>query len=259
LGQGFFVVGRKHTEEQFRILFEAAPIGVMAVDGAGRIVLLNAQAEKMFGYPREDLIGQPVEVLVPQRFRRGHADLRKSAAAARMRPMGTNRDFFGVRKDGSEFPIEVGLNPIVMSMGEVVIATVVDITERKQAEEREMLLEHARAKLETCQQLGVPAAVLQPDGRVLLLNPLLEKLSSQFELKHDRIELSNATANNFFFAGGGQPRLRKHRPSCALDSGTCSGRLSTFDFSPPAHERSSREHPWHSGRDNAWFIRHAVR
>jgi hypothetical protein len=126
------VFGRKHSEEYFRILFEAAPNGVMAVDAAGRIALLNAQAEKMFGYNRADLIGKPVEVLVPQRLRGGHADLRKRAAAnPRMRPMGTNRVFFGVRKDGSEFPVEVGLNPIVMSAGQFVIATVVDITERK--------------------------------------------------------------------------------------------------------------------------------
>ena len=124
--------GRKHSEEHFRILFEAAPNGVIAVDAAGRIALLNAQAEKMFGYSRAELIGKPVEVLVPQRFRGGHADLRKRAAAnLRSRPMGTNRVFFGVRKDGSEFPVEVGLNPVVMSAGQFVIATVVDITERK--------------------------------------------------------------------------------------------------------------------------------
>jgi uncharacterized protein len=126
------MLGRKHSEEHFRILFEAAPNGVIAVDAAGRIALLNAQAEKMFSYTRAELIGKPIEVLVPQRFRRGHADLRKSTAAnPRIRPMGTNRDFFGVRKDGSEFPVEVGLNPVVMSAGQFVIATVVDITERK--------------------------------------------------------------------------------------------------------------------------------
>jgi len=131
------VFGRKHSEEYFRILFEAAPNGVMAVDAAGRIALLNAQAEKMFGYNRADLIGKPVEVLVPQRLRGGHADLRKRAAAnPRMRPMGTNRVFFGVRKDGSEFPVEVGLNPIVMSAGQFVIATVVDITQRKAQQKR---------------------------------------------------------------------------------------------------------------------------
>ena len=79
------------------------------VDAAG-LGLLNAQAEKLFGYSRADLIGKPVEELVPQRFRGGHVDLRKRAAAnPRTRPMGTNRVFLGLRKDGSEFPVEIGL------------------------------------------------------------------------------------------------------------------------------------------------------
>src|SRR5450759_2545527 len=94
--------------DQFRMLFEAAPNGVMAVDAAGCIILLNAQMEKMFGYSREELIGRPVEVLVPVRFRQGHVGLRKQfAAAPQMRLLGTNRDLFGTRKDGSELAIEV--------------------------------------------------------------------------------------------------------------------------------------------------------
>ena len=126
------MIRRAYSEKDFHTLFEAAPNGVLAVDAAGRIALLNAQAEKMFGYSRAELIDKPVEVLVPQRFRGGHADLRKRAAAnPRIRPMGTNRVFFGLRKDGSEFPVEVGLNPVVMSAGQFVVATVVDITERK--------------------------------------------------------------------------------------------------------------------------------
>ena len=124
--------GRKHSDEHFRSLFETAPNGVIAVNAAGRIALLNARAEKMFGYSRAELIGKPVEVLVPQRFRGGHAGLRKRAAAnPRIRPMGTNRPFFGVRKDGSEFPVKVGLNPAVMSARQFVAVTVVDIAERK--------------------------------------------------------------------------------------------------------------------------------
>jgi PAS domain S-box-containing protein len=122
---------QKYSEEYFRTVFEAAPSGVLAVDASGRIALLNAQAERMFGYSRAELVGKPIEVLVPQRFRGRHADLRKRAAAdPRIRPMGTNRSFLGVRKDGSEFPVEVGLNPAVMSTGQFVVVTVVDITER---------------------------------------------------------------------------------------------------------------------------------
>lgn len=186
-------------ENDFKVLFEASPDGVMAVAATGHIVLLNAQIEEMFGYAHKELIGQSVEMLVPARFRRTHAGLRNTLAdAPQMRPMGTNRDLFGVRKDGSEFPIEVGLNPTVMSMGHVVIATVVDITPRKQAEEREKSLGNERASMDMCQQLGMPAAVLRHDGRVLFLNQLMTKLRSQFMLKGDQIELSDPKANELF-------------------------------------------------------------
>jgi PAS domain S-box-containing protein len=193
------VVKRNHADEQFRLLFEAAPNGLLAVDADGRIVLLNAQVEKMFGYCREDLIGQTVEMLVPPRLRGGHIDQRgRFAADAQMRPMGTSNDLLGVRKNGSEFPIEVGLDTVVTGIGDLVIAAVADVTERKRTEEGGILLENARARIEVCQQLGMPAAVLQHDGRVLLLNPLLQKLRSQFVLTGDRINLSNTTANELF-------------------------------------------------------------
>jgi PAS domain S-box-containing protein len=125
------VFEHKPSDGWFRALFEAAPNGVMAVDSDGRITLLNAQAEKMFGYGRRELIGKPVDILVPQRFRDGHADLRKRATAnPRIRPMGTDRVFFAVRKDGSEFPVEVGLNFMLMSTGQVIVVTVVDVSKR---------------------------------------------------------------------------------------------------------------------------------
>ena len=83
------MVRRAYSEKDLRTLFEAAPNGVLAIDPGGCIALLNAQAEKMFGYNRGEILGKPVEVLVPQRFRRGHAELRKKAAAnPRIRPMG---------------------------------------------------------------------------------------------------------------------------------------------------------------------------
>ena len=129
--RGSVVSRQKYSEEYFRTVFEAAPSGVLAVDASGRIALLNAQAERMFGYNRAELIGKPVELLVPQRFRGRHADLcKRDAANPRICPMGTDRSFLGVRKDGSEFPVEVGLNLAVMSTGYLVVATVVDITKR---------------------------------------------------------------------------------------------------------------------------------
>jgi PAS domain S-box-containing protein len=126
---------RKLTDEQFHVLFESAPNGVVLVDSAGRIVLLNAQMEKMFGYRRDELIGCPIETLVSERLRAKHShDRREFGHAASARPMGSGRDLFGQRKNGSEIPIEIGLNPIVFADATLVLATVVDITERKEAE-----------------------------------------------------------------------------------------------------------------------------
>ena len=94
----------------------------------------------MFGYSREELIGQPAEILVPVRFRQRHAGLRKKfTAAPQMRPMGMGRDLLGARKDASEFPVEIGLNSMATNTGNVVVATIVDITERKPAAREKMI------------------------------------------------------------------------------------------------------------------------
>jgi PAS domain S-box-containing protein len=189
----------RDLNDQFRMLFEAAPNGVMAVDAAGCIIQLNAQIEKMFGYSRAELIGRPAEVLVPVRFRQGHAGLRKKfAAAPQMRPMGTGRDFLGARKDGSELPVEIGLNSMATSVGNVVVATIVDITERKRVANEENVDERVQERLQVCQQLGMPAAVLQQDGRVVHTNPLFKDFHSQFVLKDDRIKVSDPTGSEFF-------------------------------------------------------------
>jgi PAS domain S-box-containing protein len=184
--------------DRFRMLFEAAPNGVIAFDAAGCIILLNAQVEKMFGYSRAELIGRPTEVLVPVRFQQGHAGLRKKfAAVPQIRPMGTGRDFLGARKDGSEFLVEVGLNSMA-SMGNVVVATIVDITERKRAADEKIIYERVQERVQVYQQLGIPAAVLQQAGQVVLTNPLFKDLHSQFVFKGDRIEVSDPTVNESF-------------------------------------------------------------
>src|SRR6266480_6662456 len=122
------ITERKQAEEKFRLVVEASPNGIILVDEEGRIVLVNSQAEKLFGYTREEMIGHSVEVLVPERFRGAFL------AAPEKRPMGRGRELFGCRKDGSEFPVEIGLNPVQTPEGMLVLAAVVDITARKQAE-----------------------------------------------------------------------------------------------------------------------------
>jgi PAS domain S-box-containing protein len=126
---------REVAEEKFRLAVEGAPSGQIMIDGNGMIVLVNAEVERLFGYRREEMIGLPIEMLVPPDLcieHRGHR--MKFAAHPTARRMGTGRDLFGVRKDGSQFHVEVGLNPINTANGLMVLGQVVDISERKRAE-----------------------------------------------------------------------------------------------------------------------------
>ena len=123
--------------EQFRVLFESAPHGVLVADEDGRISLLNAEMEKMFGYSRTELAGLCVDVLLPERFREQHARFRKGFAfAPQSRPMGMGSELFGRCKVGSEFPVEIALNPINAGGKTSIMITVVDISVRKLAEEK---------------------------------------------------------------------------------------------------------------------------
>jgi PAS domain S-box-containing protein len=131
------ITERKRAEQRFQLVVESAPSGFVMVDQAGRMVLVNSQTEKMFGYTRDELLGQPVEMLVPNRFRKQHSQYRAGYFAdPKARAMGMGRELFGQRKDGSEFPVEIGLNPIETSDGCFVLSAIVDITQRQQAEER---------------------------------------------------------------------------------------------------------------------------
>ena len=125
----------RDSERRFRLVVEAAPNAMVMIDHAGRIAMVNAQAERVFGYSRAELVGQPVEMLVPERLRGDHPGLRKTFfAEPRPRPMGAGRELYALRKDGGEFPVEIGLNPIETDEGTMVLSAIVDITERKAAE-----------------------------------------------------------------------------------------------------------------------------
>ena len=131
---------RKRLEERFRRAVESAPNAMVMANGAGRIEMVNAQAERMFGYSRAELLGQPVDILVPERLRGHHPRLRELFLTdPHVRPMGAGRDLNALRKDGSEFPVEIGLNPIETDEGMMVLSSIVDISERKQREERIMI------------------------------------------------------------------------------------------------------------------------
>jgi PAS domain S-box-containing protein len=132
----------RESEERFRLAVEAAPSGMLMTNADGQIVMMNAHAEQLFGYSRGELVGQKIEFLVPERFRRSHPEYRESyCARPSARPMGAGRDLFALRKDGTEVAVEIGLSPIVTSEGAMVLAAIVDISARKQAEaQRELLL-----------------------------------------------------------------------------------------------------------------------
>jgi PAS domain S-box-containing protein len=113
LGVCMDVTHRKLAEEQFRLVVEAFPSGVVVVNGEGRVVLVNRETEKLFGYTRDELAGKLVELLVPERFRGDHPGYRAGfVAAPRARAMGLGRELFARRKDGTEFACEIGLSPI---------------------------------------------------------------------------------------------------------------------------------------------------
>ena len=163
-------------EQRLRLIVDAAPTGMLMVNRNGEIVLVNSQIEQLFRYKREELLGKPIEVLVPKASRERHPGYRDSFfAEPKTRAMGIGRDLFGLRKDGSQVPVEIGLNPLTTEGETFVLASVVDITERKRSEERLRLVVEA-----------APSGMIMVDesGKIILVNSQVERLFG-----YDREEL----------------------------------------------------------------------
>jgi len=180
------ITKHKHLEERFRRVVESTPNGIVMVNQKGKIVLVNVQTERLFGYEREELVGRPVEMLVPERFRDKHPRYRRHFFTnGRARTMGIGRDLFGLRKDGSEFSVEIGLSPFETDEGKLILGAIVDVTERK-ALERELEERNREiARTQALTAMGRMAGMVAHDLR----NPLSSiKMSLQMLAAQNRDE-----------------------------------------------------------------------
>jgi PAS domain S-box-containing protein len=157
------------VDEQFRLALEATPAAMIMVDRTGHLVFINALAETLFGYTRQEVVGRPIEMLVPERYRSRHPDLRNAfLASPSPRAMGAGRELYALRKDGREIPVEIGLNPFKTGQGGFILASVVDITERKRAEDRlRLTLEAAPVAILMVDRQGIIASMNAQAERIL--------------------------------------------------------------------------------------------
>lgn len=161
LGVSADVTAQKLAADRFQLAVEASPNGILLVDAAGGIVLANACAERLFAYPCGELIGRRVEELIPERYRGGHEQFRRGFhAEARGREMGAGRELFARRRDGGEFPVEIGISPLQSAEGVLVLTSIVDISARKAAEAEARQHREELAHLSRVALLGEMAGTL---------------------------------------------------------------------------------------------------
>jgi len=173
------VTKRNQTERKFQGLLESAPDAIVIVNKLNRIVLVNAQTENMFGYTRDELLDQPLEILIPKRFHKIHGEhLAGYFSGSQVRPMGAGLELWARRRDGSEFSAEISLSPLETEEGLLVSSAIRDISKRKQAE---VALRESESKFRNiieASPLGMHLYQLDPDGRLLFMeaNPAADEI-----------------------------------------------------------------------------------
>ena len=170
---------RERSVTQFNGLLESAPDGIVIARSAGRIALVNRRVELLFGYERAELIEQPIEILLPERFHNAHTThISRYVAKPQMRPMGAEQDLVARRKDGSEFPVEISLSPMGAGEDMLIISIIRDITVRRQAELERMRLQNEIILVQemTLRELSTP---LIPISEQVVIIPLIGSIDSR--------------------------------------------------------------------------------
>jgi PAS domain S-box-containing protein len=209
------ITERRRAEERFRLAVQAAPNGMVLADEGGKIVLVNSEMERLFGYRQDEMIGRPVEILVPREFRNEHLGYRQSFYAdPQARPMGKGRDLRARRKDGSEFPVEIGLNPIETSHGVWVLSAIVDITERKRMEQERLELITKERTLASERALREMEAELARIARALTVGELAASIAHEVNQPLAGV-VTNAEAG-LRWLGGETPNIQEVKESLAF-------------------------------------------
>ena len=193
-GIGYDITDRVLAESKFRGFIESAPDAIVVVSDEGVITLVNSQTEALFGYDRAELLGCPIESLIPERLRHGHVAQRSGyVQAPELRPMGVGRELQGRRKDGSEFPVEISLSPLETDEGVLVSATIRDITERREAER---LLKMSHEELEQLVEERT-AEVRRGNEELEKLNKHLQEQSALASAMAQEAETANKAKSIF--------------------------------------------------------------